>query len=361
MKTKSKAARKLCFRMVLALAAVALLGPGLGGCGREEIADRPDAAAVPVAVATVALGRVVPVLDYSGTIEGWREASVGAVMSGRVERFLVKAGDRVRAGDLLVEMTGEQLTQAEAQFVAAEKDWERMTRLLERGAITQQAFDRVDAGYQAAKASYELVLESTRIRAPFNGVVSGTYLEEGEVFVVMPGGAASTPAVVEIVQMDTVKVRIAVPERDLPEVRTGLSADLTVASRPGRTFKGVVDLLEPVLRTGTRTATAEIAVPNTDEVLRPGMFAHVSLALAPREVLLVPFDAVVQQEGAGIYYAMVVDDGRARRADLELGKLYGESYEVVQGLAAGDTVITSGRYRLPDGAAVDIRSEEGGR
>ena len=261
----------------------------------------------------------------------------------------------------MVEMTGEQLTQAEAQYVTAERDWERMTRLRDRGAVSEQAFERVDAAYQAAKASYELVLESTRIRAPFAGVVSSTYLEEGEVFVVMPGGSATTPAVVEVVQMDTVKVRISVAERDLVHVRKGLRAELTVGGYPGRVFRGAVRLVEPTLSTRTRTAVAEIAVSNADGSLKPGMYSHVRLFLDPREIARIPHDGVVQQEGTGIYYAMVVEDGKAQRRDLELGATYGEYHELLSGVEVGESVITAGRYRLPAGASVEITDEEGER
>ena len=340
---------------------VALAGLVGGGCGGGREEGRSEERVVPVAVAEIGTAEVTPVLEYSGTIEAWREASVGAVMSGRVERFLVEAGDRVAAGDLMVEMAGEQLTQAKAHYLAAEKDWERMKRLRDRGAITEQAFDGADAAYQAARAAYELVLESTRIRAPFGGVVSTTYLEEGEVFVVMPGGSATTPAVVEVVKMDTVKVRIAVAERDFGEVRERLRAEISVGGYPGRTFTGSVRLVEPTLDARTRTALAEIAVPNPREVLRPGMYAHVRLFLPPREIVRIPHDGVVQQEGTGIYYAMVVEDGTARRRDLELGAMYGEYHELLSGVEVGESVITAGRYRLPNGAAVEVREGEDAR
>lgn len=352
-------ATKVSVRGCLAAAFVVLVALAFGGCAGGAGEEGQERGAVPVAVAVVGTAEVTPVLDYSGSIEASREASVGAVMSGRIQEFHVETGDRVSAGDLMVEMTGEQLTQAEAQYVATEKDWERMKRLRDRGAISEQAFDRVDASYQAAKASYELVLESTRIRAPFDGVVSTTYLEEGEVFVVMPGGSASSPAVVEVVQMDTVKVRIAVAERDLREVHKGLRAELTVGGYPGRVFRGSVGTIEPTLSTATRTALAEIVVANADGVLRPGMYAHVKLFLRPREIARIPHDAVVQQEGTGAYYAMVVEDGRAARRDLELGGTYGEYHELLSGVEVGESVITAGRYRLAVGAAVQI-TEEGG-
>ena len=355
MRIRTTAPMRAC---LFVLVAVVLALGGCGGGGDEREAEERIH---PVSVATVEISRVTPTLEFSGSIAPSREASVGAMMSAQVSRMRVEPGDRVNEGDLMVEMAGEQLTQAEAQFVSAQKDWERMKRLLEAGAVTQQAFDRIDAGYQAAKASYDLVHESTMIRAPFSGVVAATYLEEGEVFVLMPGGGASTPAIVEVIQMDEVKVEISVSERDLPEIRKGLKAELTVAAYPDRVFEGTVRLVEPVISSRTRTAKAEIAIPNPGELLRPGMFAHLALDLAPRDVLLVTHDGVLQQEGTGHYFSMLLENGHSRRTDVVLGSAMGAYHEVLSGLEAGQTVITTGRYRLPDGAKVSVRHGEGDR
>jgi len=343
--------------VLVLVAALTLAGCGRPGGGEQQAEERVR----PVGVATVEMSNVTPTLEFSGSIIPAREASVGAMMSGQVKKMHVEPGDRVREGDLMVEMTGEQLTQVEAQFVSMQKDWERMARLLEAGAVTQQAFDQVDAAYQAAKASYDLVRESTMIRAPFDGVVAATYLEEGEVFVLMPGGSASTPAIVEVVQMSSVKVKISVSERDLPEVRKGLKAEVEVATYPGRAFEGTVSLVEPVVSSMTRTATAEVTIPNAGELLRPGMFANLILELEPRDVLLVTHDGVLQQEGTGRYFSMLYEGGVATRVDVELGHSAGEFHEVLSGLEAGQTVITTGRYRLADGARVSLAQEEGDR
>lgn len=354
--SRRTAALSSAIAVVAALPLLLLAGCG-GGAGEEQPASGP----VPVFTATVESRSVAPTLEFSGSIEPWREASVGAMMSGQVRSIHVEPGDRVSRGDVLVEMSAEQLTQAEAQYVATEKDWGRVKRLLDKGSATPQAFDQIDAAYEAAKAAYELVRESTMIRAPFDGVVAATYLEEGEVFVLMPGGDASTPAIVEVVKMDTVKVKIAVSERDLPEVRKGLGAKVEVATYPGRVFEGRVTLLEPVVSSKTRTATAEVAIPNGRELLRPGMFANLTLELAPRDVLLVTHDGVLQREGTGRYFAMLYEDGIARRVDVELGPAAGEYHEVLSGLEEGQIVITTGRYRLADGARVSVAQEEGDR
>jgi multidrug efflux pump subunit AcrA (membrane-fusion protein) len=119
----------------------------------------------------------------------------------------------------------------------------------------------------------------------------------------------------------------------------------------------------------SRTATADIAVPNPGQVLRPGMFADVEIETASRDALLVPRDALVRQEGTAVFYVYAVDGGIAKRRELRLGESFNSSVEVLGGLTEGETIVTAGRYRLHDGSEVEVVGppptdadrEEGGR
>lgn len=342
--------------MLLGLLLLAAWIAVLVGCGREEAVRTTNDERVPVEVVEVERSQVAPTLSYSGTIEPWRKALLGAQIQGPVEKLHVGVGDRVAKGDLLAELASEQLTQAEAAYAAAEKDWRRMKTLFEKDAVTERAFDQADAGYLAAKATYDMVLESARIRAPFSGVISGRFLDEGEVFVLMPTTAAA-PAILEISKTDTVKVVIEVAERERPVVRTGLTATVTVDNHTERAFEGRIQRIDPDLDRMSRTSTAEIVIANRDGALRSGSFAEVTVGLAPREALLLPRDALVRQEGTGVFYVYVVEDGIARRRDLVLAGSYGEDVEVLEGLSSGERVVTAGRYRLYDGAEVRVAVE----
>jgi len=338
--------------LTLGLVASALL---LSGC-RGEAGRSAQSADERVPVETVRVGRAVvtPTLSYSGTVMPARKALLGAQIQGRVERLHVDVGDRVKTGDLLVELGSEQLTQAHAQYIAAEKDWERMKSLREKGVVTEQAFEKMDAAYEAARAAYEMVLESARITAPFDGVVTERFLDEGEVFTLM-SMVTPTPAIVELASIDSVEVVVEVPEGDSRRLVVGLRARVTADACPGEVFDGVVCRVDPSLDLMSRTATVDVVVPNRSERLRPGMFADVEIDLREREVLLVPREAVIQQEASGLFYAYVVEDGVARRRDLGLGESYGAGIEVLRGLAEGDEVVTAGRYRVQDGSPVDVK------
>ena len=342
----------------VALALAVSVTPALSGCGRGGETQEAASSSFPVETVEAAYQSVSPVQSYSGTVLPVRKALLGAQIQGPIERLHVDAGDEVREGDLLVELASEQLTQAESRYAAAEKDWERMKSLLEKGAVTEQAFDQADAGYQAAKAAYEMILESARIRAPFDGVITRRFLDEGEVFTLMPVGSPS-PAIVELSDVSRVKIEIEVAERERPLVRVGLPATVTVDARPGEEFRGKVERIDPGLDRASRTSTADIIVSNSDRRLMSGMFADVELTLPARRALLVPREALVRQEGTGSFFAYVVKDGVAHRRELVLGDGFGGDIDVLEGLEPGDRVVTAGRYKLSDGVRV-LETEDAG-
>lgn len=338
---------RVLWAAVLSAVSIALALAGCGGPSEEA----SETETFPVETVEVVYSTVSPVLTYTGTVLPARKALLGAQIQGPIEKLHVEAGDEVREGDLLVELASEQLTAAEAQHVAAEKDWARMESLLERGAVTEQAFDQADAAYQAVRATYEMVLESTRIRAPFDGVITDRYLDEGEVFTMMPV-ATPSPAILELSNIDEVKVSVEIASKERPLARVGLPAEVTVDAYPRRAFRGTLKRIDPGLDRMSRTSTADIIVKNPAGELRPGMFADVELTLSEKEGLLLTRDAMIRQEGTGSFYAYVVENGTAHRRGLVLGDGFGEKVEVLEGLAAGDIVVTAGRYKLHDGAPV---------
>lgn len=291
-------------------------------------------------------------LSFSGTIQPWREASLGAQISGRIERIFVEVGEEVTSGRLLVQMSGEQLTQAEAQFRSAEKDWKRMKSLLDKGTITQQAFEKIDAGYEAARAGYELVLESTQIKAPFYGTITAKYLEEGEVFTLMPG-AAGSPAILEVMQLDPVKVMLQVAERDLPEIRKGMAVRLTTDAFPDRKFLGKVNRIDPTVDPRSRMGSLELQIKNPRHFLKPGMFARVTVVLEEhKQVLTLPAECVLTENGEGFVY--LVDDGIARKQLVNTGLSTSGVVEVLSGVTPDDIVIRVGQRIVTPGEKVKV-------
>ncbi|SYZ72018.1 putative Cation efflux system protein [Candidatus Zixiibacteriota bacterium] len=340
------------------LLVILILGPALSGCGGDSHdTSKSNEVAIPVHTVLVTDDEITPVFEYAGTVEPNEEAALGSEIPGRIERFHCDVGDTIPAGFLIAELGSETLIQARANFEATEKDWNRIQSLREAGSASQQAYDRAQAAYDASKATYDKTLASTLLKAPFSGVVTHKYLEEGEVFTLMPG-AAGSPAIIRLMKIDTVKVVISAPEKDYSKLSRGQTALLHLDAYPGKEFAGEVSLVAPTLDTRTRTADVEVKFANHDGIIRPGMFGKVVVRLESNRVLLINLDALIRQEGTGTFFVYRVIGGQAERVDIERGQVYNNFTEIKSGLQAGDTVVTSGKMKIKSGSKVVVSSQE---
>ena len=331
----------------------------LAGCGKDSDSNSVDLAetAIPVYTVIVTEGELSPVLEYSGTVEPWVEAALGSEIPGRIEHLHCDVGNTVQAGFLIAELGSETLIQVRANFDAMEKDWNRIKSLRKAGTVSQQTYDRTQATFDAAKATYEKTLASTQLRAPFSGVITHKYLEEGEVFTLFPG-AAGTPAIVRLMNFDTVKVVISVSETEYAEISKGQEALLALDAYRDIEYTGVVSRISPTLDIRSRTADVEVKFTNRDGRIRPGMFGMIRLTLTPRKLLLVNREALIRQKGTGINFVYRVEDNTAVRQDVSVGNEFGERIHILDGLHANDLVITTGKMLLKNGSRVEILSQE---
>ncbi|GIX45945.1 MAG: secretion protein HlyD [Candidatus Tectimicrobiota bacterium] len=239
------------------------------------------------------------------------------------------------------------VTRARTAYEVAQRE----LQLLRAGARPEER-QALQARLRAAQAALRLAqteLAHTRITAPLDGVVSHRYVDPGAY-------VTDRVALLTLVQMDTVRVRVPIGERDLAQVRPGLAAQVRVDAYPQEVFVGVVERLSPTLDPATRSATVEIVVPNPEQRLKPGMFARVALTLAERrDALVVPPQALVPDgEGVAVF---VVEDGVARRRRIRIGLQSEQQVEVLDTLAPGTLVVTAGQQRLEDRTPVVVVQE----
>ena len=335
---------------------IALIFSGCGGDSDNESANI-EGTAIPVHTVIVTEEMVTPVLEYSGTVEPWAEAALGSEMPGRIEHLHCDVGDTVQAGFLIAEMGSETLIQVRANFDATEKDWNRIKSLRDAGTVSQQTYDRTQAAFDAAEATYEKTLASTQLRAPFSGIITNKYLEEGEVFTLFPG-ATGSPAIVRLMLLDTVKVIISVSETEYAEISIKQDALLVLDAYPDMDFVGEVSRIAPTLDTRSRTANVEVKFSNQDGRIRPGMFGLIRLSLTPRKLLLVNREVLIKQEGTGINFVYRVEGNTAVRQDIIVSGKYGERLHIHKGLRAGDSVITTGKTMVASGVQIEGKSSE---
>lgn len=281
-----------------------------------------------------------------------------------VERVRKLFGDKV--------VTRQQLDNAEAQYaIALEKQrgagekaksaQEQLQSAQQQLALTEQGARQEDRAAIAAKVRQaeaalrlaQINLDESTIRAPIAGVVAKRNLDEGNM-------VSPAVCIVTLVQMDTVKVVVGVSERDIAWVNAGRTqATVRVDAYPGKVFRGTVREVSPVADELTRTVAAEIHIPNREHRLKPGMFARVELVLQEKTgVPVVPEHAVLRVEGAT--HVFVVEAAKARRRTVRLGLRDGPLVEVVEGVQAGEWVVTRGHHMLEDGRRVVAAGAEDG-
>lgn len=366
--TKGSLAR----RMILMLALTGVTVGALGFAKFRQIQDAMAQAAAfqppPEAVTTiVAKQEKWPETQSAiGTVAAVQGVLVSADLPGIVERIDFQSGDWVDAGKILVQLDTRQ---EQAQLAAAESDrdlarlnYERLTGLVDEGAISQAEYDRAAAEQKQTEAKVGEVLatiERKMIRAPFAGVLGlrqvnlGQYLSPGD-------------PVVPLQSLDPIYVNFNLPQQDAGKVPVGRKVRVTVGDADGFEFSGEVTAINSVVDEATRNVQIQATLANRGNRLRPGMFAETEVLLgASRPIVPVPASAVSYAPyGDSVF---IVDDlkdpdGRVyrgvRQRFVKLGPARGDQISIISGIDPGDEIVSSGVFKLRNGAAVFINNKE---
>ncbi len=376
------------------------------GCSKTETAQARgrDTAVKPVSVEEVRQETVRRAVEVVGTLAAVDQVTVSSETEGKVSRILADLGDRVTAGQALIQLDNEKqqynfdqqkaaLARALAQYGAndpqhlpdiektpdvqkasadlqqAKQSYERANELFKRTLVPRQALDDAETALQSKKASYDASLQTaknlrasiqaseatmkladrqfrdTQIRAPFDGYVEKRLVNLGELV------KAQMP-VIAVVRVDPLKVIAEIPEKMAPWIKDGQPVELHVDAYPQRTFEGKVSRISPAVNTATRAFPFEALVPNRDAVLKPGTFARVHIESGREDqVLTLPYSAL--QYRYGVNRVFVVDNDKLTVRELKVGDRLDERIEILAGVKAGDRVAVTDVEKLVDGAKVD--------
>jgi RND family efflux transporter MFP subunit len=294
----------------------------------------------------------------TSTVAAFEETYLSPSLQGRIRSVKVEVNDRVRKGQLLVEMDRTQLDQTRLQYEQLKVDLSRMDTLLKHGSITEQAYDQLKAQVESTELVLANLEENTLLRAPYSGIITGKYYNDGELFSPTPNTPAGKAALVSMAQLNPVKVLVNLGENYLPMVKEGMQAMVSTDVYPGQSFSGKVFRIHPTISEATRTFTVEVRVPNGNQKLKPGMFARVSLRLGEAEALIVPAIAVMQQSGTNQRYVMLLDNGSAKRLNVQIVNRHDDQLEIASPeIQGGEQLIYAGQTRLEDGSKVQVVSE----
>lgn len=325
-------------------------------------------------------------VSWPGTTEAFEQANIYARASGYISKRNVDIGSRVKAGDLLVEITAPELDhqiaqaegtlaqmkasleQAKANRDLAQVTWDRDNPLVQKGWVTPQQGDTDRLTLQSriaavAVAQANIEAQNAQLRvlnqqkayqsviAPFDGVITQRNVDVGAL---VQADAASGTFLFTLMHSDTLRIQLYVPQDEAFGVAPGVEAVVRVPEMPGRDFPGTVTRIADALQPGTRTLLTEVDVPNPDHVLSPGVYCTVELRI-PRTTpsLIVPSEAIVfNRDGLNV---VVVENGVARIHKVNVVRDLGTSVEVNAGVKDGDQVILNPPVDLTDGRKVRIR------
>ncbi len=392
--------RRVVVTVACSLAAALLFLHFLRTHHKQELATDSAAALPAVSVATAHTGLISNQLTVAGVFQAYQEIDVHGKVSGYIRHIYVDIGDRVRKGqtlavlevpELQAEVAGAQagITQTQqnigrlqnevsmeqATYAAVHANYTRLKQASDQqpGLVAAQELDdalakdrsaaaQVDAAKSAVAAAQGQLgvsrAENLRvssmeqyatITAPYDGVVTMRYADTGAL---IPAGTAEglNQAVVRLAQSDVLRLRMPVPERDVPLVHVGSRVTVHVQAT-GQQFPGTVVRYTRDVSNQTRTMLTEVDVNNPDLTLTPGMYADVTFNLEQKNgALLVPASAIIQGDQPSV---MLVDaNNRVRKQPVVLGISGANAQEITAGLQAGDKVIIGGQSELQPGQQV---------
>ena len=284
--------------------AVVLLLIFLGSGCRKAPEGGGSSEILPVKTARVELGNILETLDYIGDIKAQDEVPVYPKVSGKIINKVKEDGSKIEKDEVIAYI------------------------------------DRDEVGLKFEKAPVE---------SPIRGVVGRVYVDKGT------SVTPETPVAL-VVNMDTAKIELNIPEKYIPLVSLGQSAKISLQAYPQEEFIGTVSKISPVLDLDTRSAPIELSIPNADHRLKSGMFAQVRLIIKEHKgVPAVLKEAILGK--APQNYVYVVEGGVARQKDVSLGIRQGAYYEVAEGLKEGELVVVMGQQKLYEGAKVSAEVE----
>ena len=332
--------------------------PGAGPAGGPQ--GTGPARPVSVEVAKVEITQLVDDAQTVGSLRSRQGVMVRPEISGRITQLNFRDGERVRKGQLLVQLDDQlpqaQVKQSQAELSIAQANHKRNQELLAQNFISQRTVDESAASLEVAQAKLALSVATAarlKITAPFDGITGirsanvGDYLKDGS-------------DIVNLEDIDAVFVDYRLPERFQTRLKKGQRATVDLDALPGRKFEAVVLAIDPLIDSNGRSVGVRGCIDNRQLTLRPGMFARVTTVFGERnQARVIPEEAIVPQ-GGKVFVIKVVDNGDAanpakvsQRTEVKVGIRRPGRVEIVEGLEPDDVVVTAGHQRLQkDGTVV---------
>ncbi len=330
-------------------------------CGNSDDKKNQANEKVQVKITAVETQEVPQTETYTATVESDVKNNISPNIAQRINRILVDVGDRVSRGQVLVQLDGAnqdqlklQLQSAQVQLQHQQVEFNRTAELYNTGGISKSEYESAETQLTIQKKQVDMLRtqlnqtsQNTQLTSPISGVVTARNYDNGDMY-------ANGLPVLTIEQLNPVKLIINVSEIYYKDMVVGMPVDVTLDAYGDELFGGKVSIVYPTIDNATHTFPVEVTVPNSDQRVRPGMFARATIAFSSVERVMIPDMAIVKQVGAGDRYVYVYKDGKVSYNKITLGKHFDDRYEVIEGVEPGSQVVIAGMSRLANGREVEV-------
>jgi RND family efflux transporter MFP subunit len=341
-------------------------------CGDGDMQKIDGQEAIPVRIASVLLESAGTDLQFASTVKAVDRAEMGTKVMGNINAVHVKEGQKVTKGTLLIELDGSdievKLAQANAAYIEASaefenthKDMKRFEKLYKTKAVTQKELENIKVHFESAQARKNAakrtldetrkMLKYIRIEAPFNGVVTDIFIDEGDL--ATPG----SPLIV-VEKTGQYEVVAKIPEAAISSLEIGEAVSVVIPAKTNlqaaRQFETTIDQITPSADPASHQFQITAILPNPDESIKPGMFARILIGKSGPQTLLIPTDALfIRGQLEGVF--VVGADSKAQLRWIRTGRHFGNQIEVLAGLDTGEMVVFESDRKLRDGSRVEVQ------
>jgi len=322
-------------------------------CGAKKkdvvVTEKPVAVTVaPATINNIAINKA-----YTGTLEGFKQAKIYSSIPEAVIELPVAEGSLVQTGQAVIVLDKDgpssRFKQAEAAYLDAKDNYEKMGNLYKQGAISEQTYNGIKTNFEISRANYTAARQQVELTSPISGILTDLSVNVGQY---APLGVP----LATVAQTDKMRLNIYVDGRGATYVKNGQRAKINIdaADANSREFVGIVTEVAKSADPDTRQFRVEVQIDNKERILSPGMYARAIITVSElNNVLTIPREAVFMNQGISKVYTLSIDN-RAKERTITVGEGTIESYQVLSGLSEGEKIIVLGRNQVEDGTLVKV-------
>jgi RND family efflux transporter MFP subunit len=331
----------------------------LSGCRQStDQSTTSEKKIVSVTTAKVQSSQNANCLHYSGTIEASQTIPLTFQSTGIVEKIYVEAGDVVKKGQLLATVDKSDMLSLYntmlAKYQQAKDAYDRLKSVHDQGSLPEIKWVEMVTNMEQANSSLEMAknnLDKCNLRAPEDGIIGQRNVEPGQ-------SALGSLAPLQLVKIETVLVKVSVPENEINKIKKGFKANIKISALNEKQFDGLVTNVSPVAEFISRTYNVKITIRNVNLELKPGMVCDVTLNLESGNgngIVVIPYNAINKDnDGKPFVFVVSADNKSVKKKNITTGNYHESGIEVLSGLMIGETIVVEGKEKLSDNSLIDL-------